>query len=371
MDFRLDDEQELISKTIRRFSDNEISEWAAESDRTGEPPPRLFAMASDLGFLIDAVPEAAGGMREGAYSHFLRALRAYELARGCPALAALLECNVEPALAVDRWGSDAAKQALFGCLADGGLAATAADWAGHVAVRVEGQGVILDGTIGPVPALGQASHLLLCVRAGVADGKGEPFLLLCAADQAAIEPQVPSGWRAARWAKARFAATRIGADFVLARGPAAEQACAEVLAWYRLNLAARAAGLAAAALAHAARYGQERVQFDQPIGTFQSIAGLQDRGETDVEAARLLVLQAAWKLDAGSADAGEAVSRARDFSARTVREATIDAVQIYGGYGFVNDFPVEKTMRDARAFEVLTGNEAFLRVLARGPAQAR
>src|SRR5437868_6569509 len=100
MDFRLDDEQEMIVQTIRRFADRDLRGWAANADRAGAPPERLPAMGRELGFFVDAVPTAHGGALDGAYAHTLRALRGFELGRGCAGLAALLETNVEPALAV-------------------------------------------------------------------------------------------------------------------------------------------------------------------------------------------------------------------------------------------------------------------------------
>src|SRR5690348_7019524 len=127
MDFRLDDEQQMIVQTIRRFADRDLRGWAADADRAGAPPERLHAAGAELGFFVDAVPAASDGALDGAYSHTTRALRGFELGRGCAALAALLETNVEPALAVAAWGSTAAKQALFASLAGGGLASFAHD----------------------------------------------------------------------------------------------------------------------------------------------------------------------------------------------------------------------------------------------------
>jgi alkylation response protein AidB-like acyl-CoA dehydrogenase len=118
---------------------------------------------------------------------------------------------------------------------------------------------------------------------------------------------------------------------------------------------------------HAARYATERVQFGQPIGTFESIIRLRDDAETGAAAARLLALHAAWLLDRGDRDrraALDTASRARVLAGDVVARATVDAVQIFGGYGFVNDYPVEKLMRDARAFEALLGDERMDRVLA-------
>jgi butyryl-CoA dehydrogenase len=362
MDFSLDDEQALVVATVRRFVDKELAARAADADRAGAPPERFLDRGADVGFFLDAVPAEADGLLEGAYCHLTRALRAVELGRGCAGLAALLESNVEPALAVGRWGSPAARDALFSSLAKGGLATFAYDAQGTLAVTARGDDLVLGGALGPVPVLAAAGHLLLCARAG-----GEPIVALVAADAVELEALTPSGWRAARWARLRADGAVVPAEMVLARGDAGAAATGEILTWYRANLAARAAGVSIAAMAHAQGYAAERVQFGQPIGAFESIIRLRDRSETAAAATRLLALQAAWQIDAGHADAADTASRARDLAGDTVAAATIDAVQIYGGYGFVNDYPVEKLMRDARAFEVLCGNEAFERVLAQAP----
>ena len=112
MDFALDDDQALIVQTVRRFVDKDLRAWAGDADRAAEAPGKLATVAGDLGFYLDAVPEAAGGLLDGAYGHVTRALRGLELGRGCSAMAALLECNVEPALAVARSHSHAAWSAI-------------------------------------------------------------------------------------------------------------------------------------------------------------------------------------------------------------------------------------------------------------------
>lgn len=354
MDFALDDEQRLVVSTIRKLVERDLGAWAADADRAGAPPGKLLDVAGEVGFLIDAVPDAAGGLLEDAYSHLQRTLRGLELGRGCAGLSALLETNVEPALAVARWGTERARSGLFGALTAGALAATAHDARGSLDIIREGNGVRITGTLGPVPALAGASHLLLLARAG-----GEPIVALVPSEQLSVEAVTPSGWRAARWGVATFQHAAVDAEWILAGADPAT-----VLTWARLSLAARAVGVSVAAMEHARRYGEERVQFGQPIGRFESLARLRDAAETRAAAARALVLEAAWKVDAGAPDAADAASRARDFAADVVARTTIDAVQIFGGYGFVNDYPVEKLMRDARAFEVVLGNEALGRVLA-------
>ena len=352
MDFSLDDEQQMIVQTVKRFAERDLRGWTADADRAAAPPDRLTVAASELGFFVDAVPASADGLLDGAYSHTTRALRGFELGRGCAALAALLETNVEPALAVGTWGSAAAKQSLFGSLASGGLACLAHDSRGTLEITDD---VRVTGKLGPLPALGAASHVLVAAR---------DVLFLLPLDGIRREAIAPSGWRAAKWGTAQLDAHRVPPDFVLARGDAARTAIAEVLAWARVSLAARAAGVAAAAMEYAEGYAKERVQFGQPIGTFESLIRLRDDASTTTIAARLFALHAAWAIDRRHPDAADLASRARVLAGDCVTRATIDAVQIFGGYGFVNDYPVEKLMRDARAFEALHGDERLGRVLA-------
>lgn len=352
MDFALDAEQDLIVQTVRKFADRDLRGWAADADRAGAPPDRLTAQGSELGFFVDAVPATHDGLLDGAYSHLVRALRGFELGRGCPALAALLETNVEPALAVGRWGSDAAKTALFGSLAAGGLATLVHDSRGTLDVVAQGGSVRVTGKLGPAPALAAASHVLVATR---------DALLLVATSGVTRDAITPSGWRAAKWGTITLAQHEVPADFVLSRDPAA---VVEVLTWARVSLAARAAGVAVAAMEHAEAYARERVQFGQPIGSFEALIRLRDDAMTLAGAARLCALHAAWAIDRGLPAAADLASRARVLAGDTVARATIDAVQIYGGYGFVNDYPVEKLMRDARAFEALHGDERLGRVLA-------
>ncbi len=361
MDFSLDEEQQLIVATFRRFADEarKLGQQADESADAGAGAARsALAKAADLGVGIDAIPEAAGGMLSGAYSHTIRTLRGLELGRGCAGVAALLESNVEPALAAARWASPEVAAALHSALAGGALATTTHDALGRLTITTAASGDLsLDGTLGPVPALADAAHIVISAR----DAAG-PVIILAPASAFTITPVFPSGWRAARWARLDAKAVRLPAAAVLTRDPAAQH---ELLSWYKLSLAARAIGVADFAMQCSSNYGQERVQFNQPIGSFESLARMQDQSETATLAGRFLVLSAAAALDARSPDYPELCSRARDFAAGVVRRASIDAVQIYGGYGFVRDFPVEKLMRDARAFEVLAGDEALTRVLAR------
>lgn len=360
MNFAMTEEQELLTATLRRFADKDVRTWAPDADRHGQPPDALFQVGARLGLFVDAVPESAGGLMDGRFVHLGRALRGFELGRGCAGHAALLESNVEPALAVGRWGSTSLQAQIFAELNGGALLAMANDAHGRLQLHDDGRSATLGGTIGPVPGAERAAHLLLLAN----DRAGAPVIVLLPASAATVTAIECSGWRAGAWARWTFTDLVIEPEAVLARGEQAKAAKKEILSWANVSLAARALGVASAAIEYATRYGQERHQFGQAIGDFESIIRLLDKNETRMRACRLLVLQAAEAIDHGAADAADLASRARDLAGDVVTRATIDAVQVFGGYGFVNDYPVEKLMRDARAFEVLHGNEAFERVLA-------
>jgi alkylation response protein AidB-like acyl-CoA dehydrogenase len=339
MNFGLDEDENLLVTSVRRFVDRAVKPVAADADRAGEFAKSLLSAATDLGFFVDAVPEESGGLLEGDYSHLARALRGAELGRGCSALAALLEQNVEPALAVARWGSDNLKRTFFGALAEGKSAIFHRD----------------TGATVPIPGVATASFALIA-----RDG-GKPLLFVVAVDKN-VTPVKPSSWRAAAWGTLRVDG-KIEKDHILAEGAAARRAITEIATWSRVSLAARALGVAREAIACARKYSHERVQFGQPIGRFESIRDICDRNESAIEAAWLLTLKAAWQIDQKQKEAGDNASRARQLAAEVVSRATIDAVQVYGGYGFVNDFPVEKLMRDAPAYGVLGGDEGTHRII--------
>jgi alkylation response protein AidB-like acyl-CoA dehydrogenase len=234
---------------------------------------------------------------------------------------------------------------VFGALAGGALATTWRDARGRLTI----DGERVTGTIGPAPALAKAAFVLV-----LADG------LVTILPVANAAPVATTSWRAAAWGTM---AVEGATGFTLARGAAAAAVAQEILSWWKASLAARAAGVAAAAMEHADQYGRERVQFGQPIGTFESLIRLRDDAETGAAAARLMATNAAWLIDHGK-PAHDAASRARAFAGDVVAKATIDAVQILGGYGFVNDYPVEKLMRDARGFDAVVGDERLDRALA-------
>jgi len=356
MDFALNDEQNLMGSALKRFVEKEVRPAAGDADRTGEMPARLLLSAEELGFFCDAVPEEADGLLDGAYSHLNRAIRGFELGRGCAAVSALLESNVESALAVGKWGSASLKRTIFESMTNRGIVSLYRDSNGALEVTDAGKDLRVTGTVGPAVGLADADHVLV-----LSDHGETPAVFILPIEQLARESWTPSGWRAARWGSIACDSVLIPETQILARGPDAHASTTLVLTWLRTSLAARAVGVADRAIECARGYAEERIQFGKPIGAFESLRTLRDENETMISAARLLALRAAWEIDHGLSTASDTASRARDLAADVVGRATVDALQIYGGYGFVNDYPVEKLMRDAPVFAALCGEEGLFR----------
>ncbi len=353
----LNEDEALLVGSVRRFTEHQISPASADADRKGQLPEQLIKQALQLGYFSDVVNGDWGGDREGSYSHRVRALRGAEAAKGCPAMAAVLESTVEAALIVETWGSAVQRKNILPRLAAGSTVAIFRDTGCRMDVEFGAKKKVrVRGGTTSVPVLGMADYLLV-----VKDQSDAPSVMLLDTSKIDRTTQAPSGWRAATWGKALVNVNLDEEDFVL-RSEVATQASKQILEWVRCSLAARAIGTASAAIKHAEKYAQERIQFDQPIAKFESIAALIDDNKTSITAGWALTLQAAERIDSGANDASDLASRARLFTSEVVSKATIDAVQILGGYGFVNDYPVEKLMRDAPTFGTVLGPERFERI---------
>jgi acyl-CoA dehydrogenase len=127
-------------------------------------------------------------------------------------------------------------------------------------------------------------------------------------------------------------------------------------------VSAAAVGLARSAMEHAIRYAKERITFGLPIYKHQSIAFMVADMAMKIEAARLLVWQSAWKIDRGEKNTREAAF-AKAFGADTAMEVALNAVQVFGGYGFSREYPVEKLMRDAKVFQIYEGTSQIQRLI--------
>lgn len=347
MQFEFTQDEALIAETFRRFADRNLRPATADADREAKIPDALLAQGAELGLYADAVPERAGGYLEGSYSHRSRALRGLSLGWACPAMGEVFERGVELALLLGEVGGF-----------DDVLADLATSEGSAVLVRNDGRlGIMADGDrariLGFFPAVFGASFSKWLAIASLEPGF-EGLYLVNLAD-CGRTPAVAEAWRAAGAERIELSGTKAR---IVTRDT---DRITRMLDEAKVSLAARAIGAARAAIEFAEAYAADRVQFNQPIGQFESLRELIDSNRVSIEAGEALVLRAAAELDSKSGPVALA-SMAQRFSADVIRKSAVDAVQIYGGYGYVNEYPVEKLMRDATAFAVRFGSESFERV---------
>jgi alkylation response protein AidB-like acyl-CoA dehydrogenase len=342
--------QELqeIRGLARDFALAELRPHTESWDAAGSLGDDVVSKLAELGFFGMLVPEAAGGMGFDAAT-WVAALE--ELAWGEPAAALLVAHSVLAADYIARFGGDPLKQQRLGALAAGesvGCIAFSedADELQTVATR-EGDGWRIRGRKRWVSNGTSADVFVVSARAD----NGTALLVVPAGDGvAAARAHSTLGFRAVPLVDVDF-------DVVVPDSARLDSGASEALAedtLGRLSTAAIALGIAQAALDHAVRYSGEREQFGQPIGNFEGIQRKLAEMATRIVAARGL-------LERAAAEPGEAVltAMAKLAAAECAMFVTTEAVQVYGGYGYMRDYPVEKLMRDAKATEIMHGpNEA-------------
>ncbi len=348
MDFRLDDNEAMVEDMCLRFAKEQLREAGAEADRAAAFPAELAAKGLELGMYLDAIPEAQGGYREDSYSQTQRAIRILALSTGCPSVAIRYEANTEFALVADDLG-DAALERLATLAEDAGntLACTVIADAASPITCSSGK---VSGRAGAVPnALGAACYLVV-----PSDLAAEQFVALVdAGDAVAVEESPTMGLRASAVATVNFADAPAVA---VIDGDDGARLAAQVRNSVRIMAAAAGTGSALAGIDHAQEYAAERVQFGQAILTFESVARLIHENRARLQAAKHLVLAAAQAVDHDAPGADVLCRQAADVAGESATRAAIDAVQVLGGYGFVNEYPVEKIMRDVRAMTTLAGD---------------
>jgi len=371
VDFALTEEQQQLRALAREFAEKEIAPKAAHHDQTGEFPREICRKAWELGLMNTHVPEADGGTGLGVLDG---CMIAEEIAWGCPGIGTAMEANTLAEAPVIVGGSDEQKRRFLAPMTkEFRLAAycvtepqAGSDVQGIKTVaRKAGDDYVLKGskmwiTNGSVadwyfvvaytdPSQrykGMSAFVVPRDSPGIEVGKKEQNLGQRASDTRAVtfnDVKVP---------KANLIGQE-GKGFLLAMS---------AFDHGRPVVSAAAVGLARSAMDHAIRYAKERTTFGVPIHKHQALAFMVAEMAMKVEAARLLVWQSAWKIDRGERNTKEAAF-AKAFAADTAMETALNAVQVFGGYGFSREYPVEKLMRDAKVFQIYEGTSQIQRLI--------
>ena len=331
MRYELSDDQTMIRDSVRRFAESEVQGNAYDWDGACAAPSSTLAALAELGLMGMRVSEDAGGTGLDAIATLLAIETLAAADGGLAWTVALHNLLALPVLEAAGHGS------LGGLIAGEGAAA----WVdAPLAVEVDGASVRVAGTAGLVPWGSQAGVLVGCAEAA-----GGPVLFTVSPEAPGVQVVATDGAMGLRSsAPATVHFDRAQVERLDVGG------CALRLeSWLGLARATVAIGVGRGALRAATQYAQERQQFNRPIAQFQAIQWMLAETATELDAAQLLT----WFAVANDEPAEDAVARAVLFALPAATRAGHRAVQIYGGNGYVREYPVERCLRDAKAIEVL------------------
>src|SRR5437763_6831503 len=371
--FALSDEQKALRELARDFAAKEIRPKEAEYDEKMQHPADVIAKAHELGLMNVHVPEEYGGLGLGCFDGMLVG---EELYWGCSGIGTSISANGLGSGPVIIAGSDAQKATWlpplveqpilcsFG-LSEPGAGSDVASLK-TTAVR-DGDEYVLNGSKTFITNAGYAAWTVVFAKTDSRRGaRGiSAFVVPMHAPGVTIEQHLEKlGQRATDTSAFALHDVRVPlGDRIADEGDGFKIAMA-TLDLTRPGTAIGAVGVAQAAYEHAVEYAKERVTFDLPIAMHQGVNFMIADMATEIEAARLLCWQAAWMLDQGyGRNATLYSSFAKRFAADTAMKVATDAVQVFGGYGYIKEYPVEKLMRDAKLFQIYEGTSQIQRLV--------
>jgi acyl-CoA dehydrogenase len=369
--FGLTDEQRDLRALAHEFAEKEIRPRAAEYDENSTHPEDVIAKAHELGLMNIHIPEEFGGPGLSAFDGILIG---EELSWGCSGMAVSITANGLGAAPVLLSGTDEQKREWLSPLVEEPLLCSFAltepnagsDVSGiqTTAVR-EGDDYVLNGSKMFISNAGHAAWMVVFASTDKSKGhKGlSAFIVPADADGYTVEKHLDKmGQRSTDTSAVAFQDVKVPAANRLGEEGEGFKIAMSTLDHTRPGTAIGAVGVARAAYELAVDYSRERVQFGQPIAMNQGVNFLIADMAAEIEAARLLTWQAAWLLDQGKRATLQS-SFAKRFAADTAMKVTTDAVQIFGGYGYMKEYPVEKLMRDAKLFQIYEGTSQIQRLV--------
>ena len=371
MDFALSEEQTALFDMARDFGAEKIAPYAAQWEHEGAIPREVLAEAGALGLGSIYVSEESGG---AGMSRLDAAMVFEALSMACPSVASFISIHNMCARMVDAYGSAELKAKWMPglasletvasyCLTEPGSGSDAAALRTK-AVRTN-EGWELTGTKAFISGGGFSDVYLVMCRTGGEGPRGVSCLLVEDGAEGlsfgALEKKM--GWRAQPTAQVQMDAAKVPAGNLVGEEGAGFRYAMAGLDGGRLNIAASALGGAQAALDAALRYSGERKAFGKTIDQFQALQFRLADMETELQAARVFLYQAAWKLDQGAPDATKHCAMAKRFVTDVAFKVANDALQLHGGYGYLEDYGVEKIVRDLRVHQILEGTNEIMRVI--------
>jgi len=371
VDFDLTDEQRQIQSLARDFAEGEIAGVAAHHDRTGEFPRAVCLKAWEAGLMNVQVPPEFGGPGLGCLD---ACLIAEEIASGCTGIGTAMEANGLAIAPVVLAGNDDQKKRFLApmmeelmfaayCVTE---PAAGSDVSGiKTTAKKSGDAYIINGEKMWITNGGVAKWYYVLARTDASAGHKGLTSFLVNRETPGIsvgKKEQNMGQRASDTRSISFEDVLVPASNMLAAEGDGFKISMHAFDHTRPLVASAAVGLARSAMEHSVRYATQRFTFGQPIASHQSINFILADMDKDIAAARLLCWQAAWLKDQDRKNTREAAI-AKAFASDVAMKVATDAVQVFGGYGYSNEYPVEKLMRDAKIFQIYEGTSQIQRLI--------
>ena len=372
MRFELTADQEALRETARAFAMEALAPYAAEWDERSHFPVETLREAAALGFAALYVREDVGG---SALSRLDAALLFEELSAACTPTAAYLSIHNMVSWMIDTFGDEAQRQRWLPdlctmrliasyCLTEPGSGSDAGSL--RTSARAEGNSLYrLDGSKAFISGAGASDLYLVMCRTGgegpagvssVLVEKGTPGLTFG-------KPEKKMGWRSQPTAVVSFDGCRVPVANRLGAEGDGFKIAMRGLDGGRVNIAACSLGAARACLEKATAYLKERRQFGRSLAEFQALQFRLADMATELDAARLMVHRAAASLDAGSPEATLHCAMAKRFATDVGFKVVNEALQLHGGYGYIQEYGVERYLRDCRVHQILEGTNEIMRLI--------
>jgi alkylation response protein AidB-like acyl-CoA dehydrogenase len=371
MDFTFNEDQQAILAAVREFCDEELAPKARETDEAGAWPAENVRKMAELDLMGIPVPEEYGGL---GMDFLTWSAVGEELSRACTTTGAVYGAHALALVPIMQFGTEEQKRKYLVPLAKGehigafGLTEPGAGSdAGAVATKAvrDGDHYLLNGTKIFISNGGEAQTYVIITSTAPRRGargltafiveKGTPGFEFGKDEKKMAFPSLPNR-------ELIFTDCRVAKENMLGRENAGFLVAMKTLAVGRIGMATGAVGVARAALEAAVPYAHQREQFGKPISTFQAIQFMLADMATEVDCARLLTWRAAWLRDQNKPFEKEA-AMAKLYASEVVMRTTTKAVQIFGGYGYTKEFPVERYMREAKLFEIVEGTSEIQRMV--------
>ncbi|MBC2687750.1 acyl-CoA dehydrogenase AcdA [Bacillus toyonensis] len=372
MHFKLSEEHEMIRKMVRDFAKNEVGPTAAERDEEERFDRELFDHMAELGLTGIPWPEEYGGIGSD-YLAYVIAIE--ELSRVCASTGVTLSAHTSLAgWPIFKFGTEEQKQKFLRPMAEGkkigayGLTepSSGSDAGGMKTIaKRDGDHYILNGSKIFITNGGIADIYVVFTLTDPESKQRGTSAFIVESDTLGFsvgKKESKLGIRSSPTTEIMFEDCRIPVENLLGEEGQGFKIAMQTLDGGRNGIAAQAVGIAQGALDASVEYARERHQFGKPIAAQQGIGFKLADMATDVEAARLLTYQAAW-LESEGLPYGKESAMSKVFAGDTAMKVTTEAVQVFGGYGYTKDYPVERYMRDAKITQIYEGTQEIQRLV--------